>query len=69
MTYSSDQVLASICFLEEIWSRNFTNLFIAPLKLKEIIISLIFTALIITLIGLVPAVILTSPLFGISILN
>ena len=26
----------NMLFLEEIWSRNFTNLFIAPLKLKEI---------------------------------
>ena len=51
-------------FLEEIWSRNFTNLFIAPLKISEIIVSLIFTALIRTLIGLVPAIMLTSPLFG-----
>ena len=59
----------NMLFLEEIWSRNFTNLFIAPLKLKEIIVSLIFTALIRTLIGLVPAIILTSPLFGVSILN
>ena len=57
----------NMLFLEEIWSRNFTNLFIAPLKLKEIIVSLIFTALIRTLIGLVPAILLTSPLFGISI--
>ncbi len=56
-------------FLEEIWSRNFTNLFIAPLKIKEIIFSLIVTALIRTLIGLVPAIILTSPLFGVSILK
>ena len=56
-------------FLEEIWSRNFTNLFIAPLKLKEIILSLVITALIRTLIGLVPAIILTSPLFGVSILK
>ena len=56
-------------FLEEIWSRNFTNLFIAPMKISEIIISLVFTALIRTLIGLVPAILLTSPLFGISILN
>tara|TARA_B100001063_G_C16534070_1_gene437882 strand:+ start:151 stop:711 length:561 start_codon:yes stop_codon:yes gene_type:complete len=56
-------------FLEEIWSRNFTNLFIAPLKIKEILIALIFTALIRTLIGLVPAIILTSPLFGVSILK
>ena len=59
----------NMLFLEEIWSRNFTNLFIAPLKIKEIIISLIFTALIRTLIGLVPAIILTSPLFGVSILE
>ena len=59
----------NMLFLEEIWSRNFTNLFIAPLKLKEIILSLIFTALVRTLIGLVPAIILTSPLFGVSILN
>ena len=59
----------NMLFLEEIWSRNFTNLFIAPLKLKEIITSLIFTALVRTLIGLVPAIILTSPLFGVSILN
>ena len=54
----------NILFLKEIWSRNFTNLFIAPLKLSEIIIALIFTALIRTLIGLVPAILLTSPLFG-----
>tara|TARA_Y100000590_G_C15203975_1_gene819833 strand:- start:107 stop:667 length:561 start_codon:yes stop_codon:yes gene_type:complete len=56
-------------FLEEIWSRNFTNLFIAPMRISEIIISLIITALIRTLIGLVPAILITSPLFGISILN
>ena len=59
----------NMLFLEEIWSRNFTNLFIAPLRLREIIISLIFTALVRTLIGLVPAIILTSPLFGVSILK
>jgi ABC-2 type transport system permease protein len=59
----------NMSFLEEIWSRNFTNLFIAPMKISEIILSLIFTALIRTLIGLVPAILLTSPFFGISILN
>ena len=59
----------NMLFLEEIWSRNFTNLFIAPLKIKEIIASLILTALIRTLIGLIPAILLTSPLFGVSILK
>ena len=59
----------NMLFLEEIWSRNFTNLFIAPMKISEIITSLVFTALIRTLIGLVPAILLTSPIFGISILE
>tara|TARA_B100001057_G_scaffold488879_1_gene574053 strand:+ start:272 stop:1063 length:792 start_codon:yes stop_codon:yes gene_type:complete len=59
----------NMLFLEEIWSRNFTNLFIAPMRISEIIISLIFTALIRSLIGLVPAILLTSPLFGISLLD
>ena len=59
----------NMMFLEEIWSRNFTNLFIAPIKLSEIITALTFTALIRTLIGIVPAIILMSPLFGVSILN
>ena len=59
----------NMLFLEEIWSRNFTNLFIAPMRISEIIVSLVGTALIRTLIGLVPAVLITTPLFGISILN
>ena len=59
----------NMMFLEEIWSRNFTNLFIAPLRISEIIISLVLTALLRTLIGLVPAILITSPLFGISILD
>ena len=33
-------------FLEEIWSRNFTNLFIAPIKISEIIAALTMTAII-----------------------
>ena len=57
----------NMMFLEEIWSRNFTNLFIAPIKLSEIITSLTFTAIFRTLIGLVPASIIAIPLFGVSI--
>ena len=59
----------NMLFLEEIWSRNFTNLFIATIKISEIIFSLVFTALIRALIGLIPAILLTSPLFGISLLD
>ena len=57
----------NMMFLEEIWSRNFTNLFIAPIKLSEIIAALTATAIFRTLIGLVPASIIAIPLFGVSI--
>jgi ABC-2 type transport system permease protein len=57
----------NMMFLEEIWSRNFTNLFIAPIKISEIIAALTITAIFRTLIGLVPAVLLAIPLFGVSI--
>ena len=58
----------NMMFLEEIWSRNFTNLFIAPIKISEIIAALTLTAILRTLIGLVPAVLITIPLFGVSVL-
>ena len=57
----------NMMFLEEIWSRNFTNLFIAPIKINEIIAALTFTAIFRTLIGLLPASLLAIPLFGVSI--
>ncbi|MDC0418168.1 ABC transporter permease [Pelagibacteraceae bacterium] len=57
----------NMMFLEEIWSRNFTNLFIAPIKISEIIAALTMTAIFRTLIGLVPAVLVAIPLFGVSI--
>tara|TARA_A100001011_G_scaffold316833_1_gene335994 strand:+ start:1927 stop:2484 length:558 start_codon:yes stop_codon:yes gene_type:complete len=54
-------------FLEEIWSRNFTNLFIAPIKISEMIASLTITAVFRSLIGLIPAALLAIPLFGVSV--
>ena len=59
----------NMLFLEEIWSRNFTNLFVAPLKVSEIITALTSTALLRTLIGIIPAIILMNPLFGVSLLQ
>ena len=57
----------NMLFLEEIWSRNFTNLFVAPLKVSEIITALTATALLRTLIGIIPAILLATPFFGVSI--
>jgi ABC-2 type transport system permease protein len=59
----------NMMFLEEIWSRNFTNLFIAPIKISEIITALTLTAILRTMIGLVPAALLAIPFFGVSIFS
>ena len=56
-------------FLEEIWSRNIINLFVSPLRISEIIFALTSSALIRTLIGLVPAALIAIPLFEVSILK
>ena len=59
----------NMLFLEEIWSRNFTNLFAAPLKISEVITALTITALLRTFIGIIPAIILMNPVFGVSLLK
>ena len=59
----------NMMFLEEIWSRNFTNLFIAPITVSEMITSLTFTAILRAMIGMVPAAVLAIPLFGVSVFN
>ena len=59
----------NMMFLEEIWSRNFTNLFIAPITIGEMITSLTFTAILRAMIGMVPAAILAIPFFGVSVFN
>ena len=59
----------NMMFLEEIWSRNLTNLFIAPIKISEIISALTLTAIIRTSIGLIPAALLAIPLFGVSLFS
>ena len=45
----------NMLFLEEIWSRNFTNLFVSPIKISEVILALTFTALIRALMQLIAA--------------
>ena len=51
-------------FLEEIWSRNLTNLFITPLKEYELVSSLIIISALRTLVGLTPAVFLANYFFN-----
>jgi len=59
----------SICFLEEMWSRNLGNLCVSPLRPHELIIALLAMSFLRTLIGIVPAVLLAIPLYDYSIFD
>ena len=58
------QLGLTMSFLEEIWSRNLTNLFITPLKEYELVLSLLIISMLRTLIGLTPAIFLANYFFN-----
>jgi ABC-2 type transport system permease protein len=53
-------------FLEDVWSRNFLNLFASPLKLSEYLFGLVVTATATSLIGLLVMLVLATFVFGLS---
>jgi ABC-2 type transport system permease protein len=59
----------TMSLLEEMWSRNFANLFVAPLRPIEYAVSLMGLSIIRTLIGIVPSALLAIPLFHYSIFD
>lgn len=61
------QIGVSICFLEEMWSRNLGHLFVSPLRPFEMACALAFMGFVRTVIGLFPATILAIFFYGYSI--
>lgn len=57
----------TLSLLEEMWSRNFANLFVAPLRPAEYAVALMGLSVIRSLIGVLPAAFLAIPLFAYSI--
>ncbi|MBM3523430.1 MAG: ABC transporter permease [Alphaproteobacteria bacterium] len=57
----------TLSLLEEMWSRNFANLFVSPLRPAEFAAALTVLSIIRSLIGVVPAALLAIPLFHYSI--
>lgn len=57
----------TLSLLEEMWSRNFANLFVAPLRPAEYAVALMGLSMIRSLIGVLPAALLAIPLFAYSI--
>lgn len=56
-------------FLEDVWSRNFLNLFATPLSLSEYVAGLVATSVATSAIGLVVMLGLASAAFGLSFLS
>ena len=55
-------------FFEDVWSRNFLNLFATPLKVSEYLLGLVATGICTSLIGLVVMLVLATGVFGLSFL-
>ncbi len=58
------QLGLTMSFLEEIWSRNLTNLFISPIKEYELVLGLIIISSLRTIIGLTPAIFIANHFFN-----
>ena len=57
----------SLCFLEEVWSRNLGQLLLSPLRASELLIALSVMSLIRLSIGLVPVTVLANVIFGFNL--
>jgi ABC-2 type transport system permease protein len=53
-------------FLEDVWSRNFLNLFASPLSISEYVSGLVLTSMMTSSIGLVVMLLLATTVFGLQ---
>ena len=56
-------------FFEDVWSRNFLNLFASPLAVPEYVTGLVLSSIATSSLGLVAMVLLATTLFGLSFLG
>ena len=56
----------STTFLEDVWSRNFLNLFATPLTIPEYVAGLVTSSIATSLVGLCVMLVLASTVFGLS---
>jgi len=56
-------------FFEDVWSRNFLNVFATPLKISEYVSGLVLTSIATSSLGLVVMLVLASAAFGLSFLG
>jgi ABC-2 type transport system permease protein len=56
----------TMTFFEDVWSRNFLNIFATPLSISEYLTGLVLSSIATSSIGLVVMVVLATALFGLS---
>jgi ABC-2 type transport system permease protein len=56
----------TMAFLEDVWSRNFLNLFASPLSIGEYLWGLVLSSIATSSVGLLMMVVLASAVFGLS---
>src|SRR5690349_5558326 len=54
----------AMAFLEDVWSRNFLNVFAAPISIREYVAGLVLSSVATSAIGLVVMVVLATAVFG-----
>jgi len=59
----------TMTFFEDVWSRNFLNLFASPLRISEYLAGLVMSSIVTSLVGLVFMLIMASGAFGLSFLS
>ena len=58
----------TMTFFEDVWSRNFLNIFATPLSIAEYLSGLVLSSIVTSSVGLVVMVVLATTLFGLSFL-
>lgn len=56
-------------FLEDVWSRNFLNIFTTPLTISEYVAGLVLSTIGTSFVGLLVMILLASSVFGLSVLR
>lgn len=58
----------TMAFFEDVWTRNFLNLFSTPLSVAEYVLGLVISSLATSLVGLLAMIVLATAAFGLSLL-
>src|SRR5499426_549065 len=58
----------TMAFMEDVWSRNFLNIFATPLSISEYVSGLVLSSIGTSTVGLVVMIVLASTIFGLSFL-